>query len=164
MKMRPSSFTARAPLIVAIAVAGLALAACTSTGVGSGYAGQAPVTFNWISKDGGISGTMSATTSDGDRYTGNFVQVTKTISVEALAPMWDGWNSYWRDWGVGTLPITKTAEQYSGKVIANLRGPSGAKMRCRFTLNAPMSGMGGGGQGECQTGTGKAIDAVFPKG
>jgi hypothetical protein len=36
-------------------------------------------------------------------------------------------------------------------------------MRCRFHLNEPVSGMRGGGQGECQFNGGHTVDAVFPR-
>ena len=47
-------------------VSGMAmLAACTSTGGGGGHLSGAggldqPVTFSWTSKDGGLSGTLTA--------------------------------------------------------------------------------------------------------
>lgn len=40
-----------------------ALSACTSSGIGGGHlmgAGNEPVTFSWLSTDGGMSGTMKA--------------------------------------------------------------------------------------------------------
>jgi hypothetical protein len=36
-------------------------------------------------------------------------------------------------------------------------------MRCRFFLNDPAGGMGGGGQGECQFNGGRTVDAVFAR-
>ena len=34
---------------------------------------------------------------------------------------------------------------YTGRVVANLEGPNGTHMRCRFDLMRPSSGMAGGG-------------------
>jgi hypothetical protein len=50
---------------------GLALGACTTLGTGSGStsSGDRPVSFAWTSKDGGVTGTMSATLSDGGAFT-----------------------------------------------------------------------------------------------
>lgn len=146
------------------AVAGLAMAGCTTIGQGSGSVspGGTPVSFNWTSKDGGSTGTMTATLKDGAAYTGPFVQMTSTVRVEVLEPLWRGWRRGWNDWGYwGRYPDSAFATQYSGKVVANLQGPSDQRMRCRFHLNSPQAGMGGGGQGECQLGNGRTVDAVF---
>jgi hypothetical protein len=77
--------------------------------------------------------------------------------------MWNGWRRGWNDWGYwGTLPESAFATHYSGKVIANLQGPGAQRLPCRFLLNAPAAGMGGGGQGECQFTGGRTVDAIFP--
>jgi hypothetical protein len=147
---------------------GLALAACTTMGTGSGSAssGSGPVSFNWKSKDGGVTGTMSATLSGGSVYTGPYLEITQTAQSSQFYPMWSGWTPGWNDWGYG-LPGwgygTGNTTTYTGKVVANLQGPGSQRMRCRFDLNDPLAGMGGGGQGKCQVAGGVTVDATFPR-
>jgi hypothetical protein len=69
--------------------------------------------------------------------------------------MWWGWSTGWADW----QPVNTT--NYSGNVVANLRGPGVQRMRCHFNLNDPLAGMGGGGQGQCQLAGGATVDATF---
>src|SRR5258706_14348670 len=61
----------RAGLAAAVAM-GVALGACTTmgTGTGSTVQGDNPVSFAWTSRDGGVTGTMTATLSTGSIYTG----------------------------------------------------------------------------------------------
>jgi hypothetical protein len=140
---------------------GLALGACTTMGTGSGStAGDSPVSFAWTSKDGGVTGTMTATLSSGSVFSGPYLELTQASLTPELAPMWTGWSPYWNDWQFGMDTTTTT---YTGKVVANLQGPSSQRMRCRFDLNDPLAGMGGGGQGKCQVAGGTTVDAVFPK-
>lgn len=159
------AFTRKFALLAA-AGAGIALIGCTSMGTGSGAAspGGVPVSFNWTSQDGGTTGTMTAKLKDGAAYSGPFVQMTSAVRIEMLEPIWRGWRRGWNDWGYwGRYPDTAFATQYSGKVVANLQGPDDQRMRCRFHLNSPQSGMTGGGQGECQLGGGTTVDAVFTR-
>jgi hypothetical protein len=149
---------------------GLALGACTTlgTGTGSTSTGDQPVSFAWKSKDGGVTGTMSATLADGGVFNGPYLEVTSTAESTQFAPMWAGWSPGWNDWGYGGFgafggfPLDGTTTNYSGKVVANLQGPGSQRMRCNFALNDPPSGMGGGGQGKCQIAGGPTIDATFP--
>jgi hypothetical protein len=131
MNSRWINSISRAAGFAAVAGAALTLLACTTMGTGTGSLspGNTPVAFNWSSKDGGITGTMSATIGGGAAFSGPFLQVTR----------------------------------YSGKVIANLKGPGTQQLRCRFQLNDPAGGMGGGGQGECQFGGGRTVDATFAR-
>jgi hypothetical protein len=143
--------------------AGLLLATCAhhvaGTGTGSVDA-QTPVVFSWTSSDGGQTGNMSATVG-ARTYSGPFLQIRQQMHVEALGPLWNGWSPGWPDWGFwGPVPRDQFATRYSGKVVANLVSPDGARLRCRFHLADPRSGMGGGGQGECQDGR-NTISAVF---
>ena len=151
--------------MAAAAAALLTAVACTSMGSGTGSVspGNAPVTFDWTSKDGGNTGTMSATVANGADFSGPFVQITSDIRTEALEPMWNGWRRGWNDWGWRAFPETEFSTQYSGTVIANLKGPDSQLLRCRFQLNNPIAGMRGGGQGECQFSGGRTVDAVFPR-
>jgi hypothetical protein len=156
-----------------LAGAALALPACTSLGTGSGTVepGDAPVIFSWTSKDAGNSGTLSAVIGAtgasgpaGVAFSGPFLQVTSSARAETFEPMWRGWRRGWNDWGYwGMYPAEAFTTHYSGKVVANLAGPAGQSMRCRFHLNTPSAGMQGGGQGECQFSGGRTVDAVFPR-
>jgi hypothetical protein len=166
MNSRWIASTSRAAGIAAVAGAALTMLACTTMGTGTGSLSPSntPVTFAWRSKDGGITGTMSATMADGAAFSGPFLQVTSTVRSDAFEPMWAGWRRGWSDWGYwGALPESEFATRYSGKVIANLKGPDMQQLRCRFHLNDPAAGMGGGGQGECQFGGGRTVEATFPR-
>ena len=153
----------------AVVFMGLALGACTTLGTGQGSSslGNQPVSFAWTSKDGGVTGTMSATLADGRVFNGPYLEITSTAQTPQFNPMWMGWTPGWRDWtygGFGTFPITNgTTTNYTGKVVANLQGPVSQRMRCSFSLNDPPSGMSGGGQGKCQVAGGATIDAVFSR-
>jgi hypothetical protein len=152
----------RARLVAAWLVA-FAVAACTVAGTGSGTVapGSAPVTFSWQSKDGGTTGTMTARLADGRTFSGPFTQVTSTARIDDLRPFWVGWHPGWTDWAWGP-PGPDFITVYSGRVIANLQGPDGSYMRCRFQLDKPAAGMSGGGQGQCTLTDGRTVDAVFP--
>lgn len=147
------------------------LSACTSTGGGGGQlsgAGGAdqPVAFSWISTDGGISGTLRAELP-GQVFEGPFFQITEQTRSEVLTPLWRQWRPGWPDWparGGFLLPIYPTTEfvtYYSGQVVATLASPGQQRMRCRFQLMAPATGMSGGGEGECQLGDGRLVRAWF---
>jgi hypothetical protein len=154
-------FTA-APLLLCAAVA---LSACTTMGSGTGSVspGNEPVAFSWKSTDGGISGTMSAVLDNAQTFSGPYHQITRDVSVNELAPMWSGWDYGWSDWDYwGPFPQAGFATEYSGRVMANLQAADGQRLRCRFSLNHPIDGMGGGGQGKCQLQGGRSVDAVFP--
>jgi hypothetical protein len=147
------------PLLIALG------AGCTTTGAGFGSApsGASPVSFNWTSSDP-VSGSMTATESDGKTFSGQFFQITSDTTVDTLGPLWAGWGPGWRrggwyDWNAGPEFVT----HYSGRVVANLATPDGAHMRCRFQLIHPSDGMTGGGRGACQMPDGNTIDATFPK-
>jgi hypothetical protein len=154
----------------ALLCAGIALSACTSLGTGSGSVspGGAPVTFAWKSTNGGTSGTMSAALAGGQTFLGPYLQITKEVRNEDFSPLWPGWSYGWNDWsgwgpfGGGFEPAFVT--EYSGRVMANLQSTDGQRMRCRFNLTTPPDGMTGGGQGECQLGSGRSVNAVFPPG
>ena len=68
-------------------------AGCTTmgTGVGSTTSGGSRTTFSWKSSDG-VSGTMTATVSSGQTYSGQYFQITKDTTVDSLGPLWyPGW-------------------------------------------------------------------------
>lgn len=166
MDTRRITSTRRIVGVATFATLAVSMLACTSMGVGSGSLspGNTPVRFNWISKDGGNTGTMSAGINNGVTFSGPFLQVTSTVRADALDPLWHGWRRGWADWGYsGPFPASAFSTVYSGKVIANLQGPDDQRLRCRFHLNDPVAGMGSGGQGECQFNGGRTVQAVFPR-
>jgi hypothetical protein len=153
-------------LLVAAIVTLASLGACTTTGMGTGSTatGDTLVGFSWTS-DNSTSGSMTATfQATGQAYTGRFFQVTSETRVDDLDPLWEGWGRRgfrgWPYWGGGDGDSFIT--HYSGRVLANLVSPTGARMRCNFRLVRPSSGMSGGGEGRCQSPDGKTIDATFP--
>lgn len=146
-----------------------ALTACTSTGGGDGRlsgagAADQPVAFSWTSKDGGLSGTLTAVLP-GQVFEGPFFQITQQTRSEVLTPLWQYWRPGWHDWPArgGFLlpmyPATEFVTHYSGQVLATLASPTQQRMRCRFQLMAPATGMSGGGEGECQLGDGRLVRA-----
>jgi hypothetical protein len=147
-------------------------AGCTTMGTGSGStpSGGSPTTFSWKSTDG-VSGTISATMSNGKTYSGQYFQITKDTTVDTIGPLWGGWGGWggrrgwggdWGYWGADASPDFIT--HYTGRVVANLAEPGGTHMRCQFHLVRPDDGMSGGGIGQCQLPDGTTIDANFPKG
>lgn len=164
MKQRATPLPCTWSRNIAVIAVALTLGACSTMGVGSGSLkpGNTPASFTWNSKDGGVTGHMSATLVNEGVFDGPFMQITSTTRTEVLEPLWTGWRRGWGDWGYrGSLPAEAFTTTYSGQVVANLTGPNQQSMRCRFTLNAPSEGMRGGGQGECQFGGGRTVSAVF---
>lgn len=134
---------------------------CTTMGTGSGStpSGGHTTVFKWKSSDG-ISGTITATLSGGQTYSGQYFQITKDTTVDSIGPLWySGWSG-WDYWGVYPSPDFIT--HYTGRVVAQLAAPNGTHMRCQFRLVHPADGMNGGGIGQCQLPDGTTIDANFP--
>jgi hypothetical protein len=153
--------------LLAAAVASISLAACISTGVGTGAERNGPVTASFSWKEGSPQGgSLTAALSTGDTYSGEYFQVTHDTSVERYGPLWTGWgrgsrrglDREWSYWG----PRTEFETEYTGKVLANLHDSLGRHMRCKFTLHDPSFGMAQGGMGRCQLPGGRTIDASFP--
>lgn len=151
------------------------LTACStvSSGMGGGdinkpSAPERPVLFSWQSRDGGLSGDMTATTPT-RTFTGRFLEVTLKTERASLTPFWGDWNEGWGDWPSGPGPWDETYDWerfdrlYTGKAIANLRSVDGAKMRCRFTLDEPPRALAGGARGECQLAGGTVLNAVIDR-
>lgn len=147
------------------------LGGCTTMGTGQGDVWRndkpgTPVHFTWKSTDGGQRGTMTATLQHAI-YQGRFFQITREVQREMLAPLWVGWSDGWGDWPYwgggyrGGYNASQFVTYYSDKVLANLSSPEGGRMRCRFLLFSPLTGMTGGGQGECQLLDGRMVDATF---
>jgi hypothetical protein len=84
-----------------------------------------------------------------------------SLQADSFEPMGRGWRRGWGDWGPRADWLSATS--YSGRVVANLQSAVNQRLRCRFDLNRPIDGMGGGGQGECQFGGGHTVDAVFQR-
>ena len=63
-------------------------------------------------------------------------------------------------WGAGR-DTESFLRNYQNKAVATLKGDRGTRMLCRFNLDAGGAGMGGGGNGECQTSRGAKITATF---
>ena len=161
----------------AASVVGLAAAACTTMGTGTGQSttGNVSATFAWTETDG-TRGTMVANLSNGQSFQGRFFQITQESRVSDYGPLWNGWGPGWgwangwggrgwgRVWGGWGLwgPSDETITHYTGQVLANLQGPGGF-MRCSFTLTSPSAGMSGGGLGQCQLPSGTIIQSEFPR-
>ncbi len=169
-----TAFSIRA---AAASLGALAIAGCTTTGVGTGQSatGNIGATFTWR-ETGGTQGTMLAQLSNGQVYQGPMFQITQENRVMNYGGLWNGWGPDWRwgrgwggrpwGWGWGGWgpwgPTDETITHYSGQVLANLQGPGGF-MRCNFRLMSPSAGMAGGGIGQCQLPTGTIIHAQFPR-
>ena len=163
------------PLTLSILTA-LAVSGCKEKGTmqaveAPGAPDSAPVLMTWSSPEGErVTGTLTAVLPSGETYEGRYIQVGADTSDDDLAPYWGGWNdSEWgtwpEDWGGGpeSTPGQTFQTTYSNRVIANLKGDKGGKMRCRFLLTDSVAGLAGGGMGQCQTGSGDEIDARFKK-
>ena len=151
------------PLQTSFAAAFLfGVAACTTmgTGVGSSPTGNIRAVLMWKGSD--RDGIMTATLSNGEVYSGMYFQITGETRVDDLTPLWIGWQRPWAGWPYWVEPGPQFITYYSGRVVANLEGPNGTHMRCRFQLIRPAAGMAGGGQGQCQLPNGETIDASFP--
>ena len=159
---------------ISVLCAGAGLGGCKTAGTVTGdvhkkgQAGGEPVVMMWQSDGGSVTqGTMTATLPGGETYSGPYLQVTSDTSETTMGPMWVGWDEGWGGWGPNwgmAGPSQSFGTIYSGRVVANLSGNQGDRMRCRFLLASPSSGMAGGGQGECQTSTNQIINGVIHDG
>lgn len=151
------------------ALLAIGLAGCATSGVGSGRL-EAPgkpgdegeVAFRWSTGADRTEGDISAVLPDGRRFEGRFLQITSQTVAQDLnawsplgSPYYGGWRggAYWEP-----VDATGFVTRYSGRVIAQLEGPSGEQMRCEFVLEDPVSGPDGGGLGGCQLSSGDRIE------
>ena len=177
--MKTSTF-----LMAGAALATLAACAPTSgVGVASTPAGDLRASMTWQST-GGRAGVMTAQLNNGESYSGRYFQISHDTQVTELDPLCVGWGrpSFWGGcgggWGGGWGrrghfgmgmgwdywgPQTAFVTTYSGRVVANLKGPNDTHMRCTFDLMNPSYGMPGGGQGTCQVPSGQTVDATFER-
>ena len=174
---KESVMTSLSIRMAAASLAAIAVAGCTTTGVGYGQAarGNLGATFTWR-ETGSTRGTMVAQLSNGQVFQGPMFQITQESRVMDYGPLWNGWGGGfgwgrgwgghrwgwgWGGWGPWG-PDMETITHYSGQVLANLAGPGGY-MRCDFRLMSPSVGMAGGGVGNCQLPSGVIINAQFPR-
>jgi len=157
------------------AVASVWLAGCVASGAIRGTltapgASPAPVTMEYRSGRFTQNGTISTTLPDGQRFTGRYLEVASDTDAETLDPYWGGWDVGWGGWGPWTddygpyivgADVPTFVRNYSGKAIATLLGDRGSRMRCRFRLSDPETGMSSGGVGECEVSGGGKIAAEF---
>ena len=129
-------------------------------------AADGPLSMTWTSGMFGESGKMAAVMPDGERFSGTYQVVTPGMSRAMVGPNWNGEatdeaqgdidDSFW-----GAARDPAFVQRYQNKAVPTLRGDRGTTMLCRFHLDAGGAGMGGGGNGECQTSRGAKINAQF---
>jgi hypothetical protein len=149
----------------------VALAACSHAGAGegtletaatatSGGENEGPVTFQWQSKPNATDGAIQAKLPDGTAFDGTYLQMTSQASARDYAVYYSAWGDpVWGDpWYAG--PTTGFSTRYSGRVVAHLHAQNGERMRCTFNLREPVSGMNGGGIGDCQLSTKQTVFAA----
>ena len=153
-------------ILVTTGLAGCASGSVTGSVTRPGAA-SAPLSMTWTSGMFGESGKMSAVMPDGERFSGKYQVVTPGLSRGEVTPEWTGDGpSEGRGqidgslWGAAK-DHRAFVEVYQNKAFATLHGDRGTTMLCRFHLLAGGAGMGGGGNGECQTSTGAKISAQF---
>src|SRR5256885_16643762 len=142
----------------AASLVAIAIAACTTTGIGTGQSanGRLGGTFTWT-ETGGTRGPMVAQLSNGQVFQGPMFQITSE-SVADYGPLWNGWGPGWgwgggwggRRWGYGwggggALGAgVGTITPYNGAGLAQLQRARGL-IRCGFPPIGPRAGIGGGG-------------------
>ncbi|WP_157068911.1 hypothetical protein [Sandaracinus amylolyticus] len=143
------------------------VAGCATSGGGSGTLetgkpGEAsePVAFQWNAAPDATRGTIRAELMDGRDFSGEFLQVTTETRATDLDPYWDVWGGPW----YGMADDTAFIRQYTGRVIAQLTGPEGERMRCHFQLADPEAGPQSGGMGDCELSTGERIQDAMLRG
>ena len=125
-----------------------------------------PLNMTWTSGLFGESGKISAVMPDGERFSGTYQVVKAGMSRTTLGPDWTNEPPAQAQddlddslWGAARDPAF--VQRYQNTAVATLRGDRGTTMLCRFFLSAGGAGMGGGGNGKCQTSNGARITALF---
>jgi hypothetical protein len=117
---------------------------------GGGSQAKGTVAFTWHSKADPSKGSIQATMPNGKQFSGTYLQVTS----RATADDYGAYYGVWRDPGWGSPwyngPSAGFVTMYSGQAVAHLKADNGTRMRCKFALREPESGLAGGGDGDCQ--------------
>src|SRR5438270_301208 len=92
MSKGATTMTARSIRTAAASLVAIAIAGCTTTGVGTGQSatGNIGATFTWT-ETGGTQGTMLAQLSNGEVYQGPMFQITSESRVTDYGGLWAGW-------------------------------------------------------------------------
>src|SRR3982750_2831239 len=92
---RSDTMTALSIRAAAASLLSIAIAGCTTTGMGTGQSarGNLGATFVWR-ETGGTRGTMVASLTNGQVFQGPFFQITSE-SVIDYDPLWNGWGPGW---------------------------------------------------------------------
>jgi len=155
----------RLTLVVTIAActAAGAVAGCATSGFGEGHVtapgkpeAEGDATFTWRAAADATRGTIRAVLPDGRVFAGEFLQVTTTTQGEELGSYWGGPYG-WAHAGPHADDYSTFVRYYSGRVLAELEGPSGEHMRCHFQLAEPERGPQSGGIGDCEISSGERI-------
>ncbi|UJR87201.1 hypothetical protein [Sandaracinus amylolyticus] len=141
-----------------------ALVGCGTTGVGDGVLERdgkpeegGDVAFTWRADPNATEGSIHAVLPDGRAFDGRFMQVHSSVVREDLGPYWSSWAA--PSYSEGTTYHDASFDRvYSGRMVAQLRGPEGQRMRCVFQLARPEEGPEAGGAGRCQLSTGERIE------
>jgi hypothetical protein len=159
-------------ITTAIAIAAAGAAGCATTGFGSGRVAapgkpeaEGEASFRWRAEPDATRGTINAVLPDGRIFRGSFLQVVSTTVAQDLDPYWSAWGGPWHGWGYsGIYNDTMFVRHYTGRVIAQLTGPEGERMRCRFVLARPEDGPASGGVGDCELSSGETIEYAALRG
>jgi len=157
---RPKRFSAAGLALIPLLALCLMAAGCTTTGDrwGDAPASGNAINLTWTSRDGGITGTLTARTADGRSFSGPFLEMSRL----SVAPYWYGGDFYaWEDGFASSNPFRT---DHSGDVVADLADSRGLHMNCRLRLLVPARGVSGGGAGECRVGDEAPMAARFAAG
>lgn len=121
--------------------------------------GAGEVWFSWRAGGDTTRGAIEAALPDGRVFTGRYIQIGEDVVPPDVGAYWIDVGAPGVRWGggYGAQPPT-TVRERTGRVIAQLEGPNGQMMRCRFDLAVPEDGPGSGGRGDCDISTGEAIE------
>jgi len=162
--------TSKSFLIALSALAGLAFGGCSHEGEGtgtlekpgagtSGSEAAGVVDFRWESGADASHGKIQAVAQDGRVFEGTYLQPSYVVRQEDYTPYWDAWSNM--SWGVGAPWYVGSQDEfvtaYGGKALAHLTSADGTRMRCTFVLREPVSGLAGGGEGDCQLSTNETV-------
>lgn len=124
------------------------------------------VTLVWSSEGlGPDHGPIAGSLPDGTHYAGNYIEVMAGAGEGPYASIWEGWEPYWSEWDLDgdarVVDWPRFIESYRGTVVANLKSDDGtSRLRCRFIIDTPATGMAGGSNGLCQRSDGETLDYV----